>query len=122
MTSLMAVSVSAFAKLAYAKNKPTRRLGLMSGNGLSIYTMSSWLFQACAQLQGAVEGRHNVQLFFVFCFCGFALHSLFALHGRCGKVAVSGGSTVSREIVTHKKKESIHFYSYTLLNELYFSQ
>lgn len=122
MTSLMAVSVSAFAKLAYAKNKPTRRLGLMSGNGLSVYTMSSWLFQACTQLQGAVEGRHKVQLLFVFCFCGFALHSLFALHGRCGKVAVSGGSTVIKKIVTHKKKESIHFYGYTLLNELYFSQ
>lgn len=116
MTSLMAVSVSAFAKLAYAKNKPTRRLGLMSGNGLSIYTMSSWLFQACTQLLGAVEGRHKVQLLFVFCFCGFALH------GRCGKVAVSGGSTVIKKIVTHKKKESIHFYGYTLLNELYFSQ
>ena len=122
MTSLMAVSVLAFAKLAYAKNKPTRRLGLMSGNGLSIYTMSSWLFQACTQLQCAVEGRHKVQLLFVFCFCGFALHSLFALHGRCGKVAVSGGSTVIKKIVTHKKKESIHFYGYTLLNELYFSQ
>ena len=89
----------------------------MSGNGLSIYTMSSWLFQACTQLQGAVEGRHKVQLLFVFFFCGFALHSLFALHGRCGKVAVSGGSTVIK-----KKKESIHFYGYTLLNELYFSQ
>ena len=88
----------------------------MSGNGLSIYTMSSWLFQACTQLKGAVEGRHKVQLLFVFCFCGFALH------GRCGKVAVSGGSTVIKKIVTHKKKESIHFYGYTLLNELYFSQ
>ena len=109
MTSLMAVCVSAFAKLGYAKNKLTRRLVLMSGNGLSIYTMSSWLFQACTQLQGAVEGRHKVQLLFVFCVCSFPLHSLFALHGRCGKVAVSGGSTVIKKIDIHKKRSQYIF-------------